>query len=353
MLSVAVQACPFCNPSSTDYVTIVDNSLAVARVEKVGDGKYKILEALKGEAKVGRVVLAGTPRAFSEEKKPILLVSTISNPKQPYWTEPVRTLSKAEYQFTKATLGAKKDGARWDLAARNLEHKSDLISESAYNLLAPAPLEQVQKRASLVGKAKLKAWAGDPTVPSERKSLYLLMLLPGLTNQDAPWLKKMLMEPPLSAYASHLPPLMIAYAETAGPEGVKAMERVFLKPNATSSATFGATSAFEFIGTNSENGKTKMAAREVMKRELDHPDRGVFAIASLAGWRDFSVAPKMEALANENKETPWVISSVVRYFRGFESAKAKSILAGLKERYPKIVESAQKPFPELKKTTQK
>ena len=348
LLVAPLSACPFCAPSSSDLYTIVDNSQAVAKVEKVGEGKYKITEVLKGKAKVGRVVLAGASRAFSSTQPEALLLSTISNPNQPYWSEPVRPLTNREYGFVKSSLSAPSKAKLLDLAARHLEDKSDLLADSAYSILAPAEVEEVQARAGLVGQKKLISWIQAPTVLSERKSLYLLMALPKLTSQDKSWLKTQLLNPPLSAYASHLAPMMVAYARTGGATALKEMEAVFLKPGASASATFGATSGFTYIGTYETDPAIKSAARDIIRRELDHPDRGVFAISTLAEWRDFGVADKIEAMAYKHEETPWVVSSATRYFRSFESQKAREGIKRLAAKYPKIVESAQKPFPKAK-----
>ena len=154
----------------------------MARVEKIGSGKFKILELLKGEAKVGRVVLAGEGR--EENTAPFLLASTISNPNQPYWSDPVRPLTAEEYKFFKTALALSSNAKLLDLAAKHVGATSDLISESAYNILANAPLAEVQRRGALVGQKNLVAWLQKPNTPSSRRSLYLLMSLPGLTAAE-------------------------------------------------------------------------------------------------------------------------------------------------------------------------
>jgi hypothetical protein len=318
----------------------------VARVEKVGSGKFKILELLKGDAKVGRIVLAGEGREEAASA-PFLLASTVSNPNQPYWSDPVRPLTAEEYRFFKTALSLGSNAKLLDLAAKNVGASSDLISESAYNILANAPLEEVQKRGALVGRNKLVEWLKKPTTPSSRRSLYLLMCLPGLTAADKGWLEKQVFDPALSPYADHLPPLMAAYAEVAGAGGVDALRQRWLKPTTSSSASFGATSGFVFIGNNSKDAATKAAARKLFRTELKHPERGVFAISVLGEWRDFTPADEIEALAFQNAETPWVITSATRYFRSFENEKARAALKRLQARFPKIVESADKPYPKI------
>ena len=319
----------------------------MARVEKVGSGKFKILELLKGEAKVGRIVLAGEGREEAAPA-PFLLASTVSNPNQPYWSDPVRPLTTEEYKFFKTALSLGSNNAKLlDLAAKNVGASSDLISESAYNILANAPLEEVQKRGALVGQQKLVEWLKRPTTPSSRRSLYLLMSLPGLTAADKGWLEKQVFDPALSPYADHLPPLMAAYAEVSGAGGVDALRQRWLKSTTSSSASFGATSGFVFIGNNSKDPSTKAAARKLFRTELKHPERGVFAISVLGEWRDFSPADEIEALAFQNAETPWVITSATRYFRSFENEKARAALKRLQARFPKIVESADKPYPKI------
>jgi hypothetical protein len=347
LLAGWAQACPFCNPSSQDMYTITSNSRVVARVERVGGGKFKILELLKGEAKIGRIVLAGESRQPSKQKADILVVSTVSNPNQPYWSDPARPLSTSEFEFLKTSLSAGSEQKLYDIAARHLGNESDLITESAYNILAVAPLQAVQKRASLIGQKQLVQWLQNPATPSARKSLYLLMALPGLNAQDQGWIQKQMFDDKLSPYADHLPPLMAAYAEVSGAKGVEQMRRRWLAPTTSTSASFGATSGFVFIGNNSRNPETREAARQVFRAELKHPERGVFAISTLGEWRDFEVADSVEELAYQNAETPWVVTSATRYFRSFDNDRARAALKRLQARFPKIVDSAGKPYQKM------
>jgi len=346
-LTRSVTACPFCSPSESDIVTEFARAKAVVRVEKVESGKFKIVEVLRGKAQQGKVVLAGEGRDFAPLKEPTLVLATESNPSQPYWSSRVKRLSGEEYRFVRRALAVDAE-QKLDLAARNLLSSSKVISEASYNLLAPAPLKAVQKRIGLVGRENLVSALSDPAVPGVKKALYTVMLLDSLGAQDLAWVEKLLFKPPLNPYAVHLPPLMVAYAEIGGPDAVKKMETAFLAPEASTSATFAATTGFTYIGSNSLASPTRQAARQALYRELSYPERGYFVIAPLAEWRDFEPADRVEALAEIHTNKPRVIRNVIRYFRGFDRPEAKAALARLEKKFPVLVEQTRKPFPESK-----
>ena len=339
LLAANVSACPFCAPSSSDIYTITSNSLAVAKAKKVGPQKYKILESLKGSVKIGKVVLAGAGPNKDAPEGTLVLLSTISNPAQPFWSEPARILSPIEFFFFQKALAIRKRPRLLDLAAQHLGHKSKYIAESAYNILAPEPEKEVQKRAHFLGRSRLIELIQKPTVPDKEKSLYLFMLLPELGTEDKAWIRPTLFN--LSPHSDHFPAYMVVYAQAAGGEGVKEMGARFLKASVTSSESFGPTSGFAYLGGRGGTRKDiREAARGVFRKELQHPDRGVFAIGTLGEWQDFSVAKQVEALAEKHFDTPWVVSSVARYFRNFDNPEAKRALGRLEKRFPKIVKSS-------------
>ena len=193
---------------------------------------------------------------------------------------------------------------------------------------------------------KLKTWIQNSKVPRQRAALYTLMMLPSLSAKDKSWLSPLLFDPPLSPFAPHLPPLIIAYAEAGGPLAVAQIQKVFLPLKASASATFGAMSGFEFLGTEARDPEVRGAARLVIQKELEVPVRGVFAVPILASWRDFSVASKVEEIANDEGDTPWVVSACIRYFRGFDNPESRVSLKRLQKRYPKIYENARDPYPQ-------
>ena len=125
------------------------------------------------------------------------------------------------------------------------------------------------------------------------------------------------------------------------------METRFLVSAVTPTMSSEAISGFSYIGTHSRDPATKSAARELFRRELSHPERGVFAITYLGEWRDFSVAKTVEQKAYENSELPWVISSVTRYFRSFDREEARNALSRLKKKFPKQVNLNMPPYKKL------
>ena len=143
---------------------------------------------------------------------------------------------------------------------------------------------------------------------------------------------------------AHLPALMATYAKAGGKSAVQEMAQALLHQGTTVSESFNPTSGFTFIGTESKNVETREAARAVIRAELSFPERGVFVIPPLAKWGDFSVAPEVEKMAYANADTPWVVGSVVRYFRSFQSSAASKALKRLQKEFPKIVEANSRPY---------
>ena len=342
--TVSAWACPFCSPTNSDLFTITKNSNAVCKVQRVGQGKFKILQVIKGKAKVGKIVIAGEPDRSAGGEQRILLLATIANPSQPYWSEPVRALTPQEYKFITALLQTADENKQRDLAAANLLSKSTIIEDAAYGILALAPLEAVQKRLSLSSRKGLMAAINDPKKLKERKSLYLLMLLPSVTPKDKDWVRGLMFRPRPDPLAAYFPALMAAYARAAGSSGVKEMAQVLLNERTSVSESFNPTSGFTFIGTESEDPRVRDAARAVIRGELAYPERAVFVIPPLAKWKDYSAAPQVEKLAYSNADTPWVVGSVVRYFRSFDSAATKKALQRLTKEFPDIVEANVRPY---------
>lgn len=339
LLTSQAWACPFCSPGEGDLFTDIESSQAVAVVSVVAAGKYRIEEPLLGPIVKGKVVLGPRLAGHSVPNGSVVLMVTLGSAAQPYWSGPPRLLDAAELKFARRACELVKapPERQWDLAVEYLEHKSDQLAKAAYAILATAPLDQVQKRAARVGQKKLDQWIKDPRVPEQRRSLYIMMALPQLKPEDGVWLGEQVRKPGLSPFSSLLPPLMIAYMEASGPGAVRELETLFLKPKTTPAAAFGVTGAFMFVGEHTRSKELRQAVIELFRRELNHSERGVFAIVPLAVWGDYSVAARVEKIAAEKANVPWAKRSVVRYFRNFDSPAASQALERLAESDPELV----------------
>lgn len=341
--TISVEACPFCSPSESDLYSTLSKAQAVCKVQEVSPGHYKILQYLKGNGKAGRVVIAASPTPSPEKDAGLLLLATISNPQQPYWSGPAQSLTTEEYGFIKSLLQASGEDERRNLAAKNLLSDSRLVEDSAYSILALAPLEAVQKRAGMVGIKPLIESALDNTRLSVRKSLYLLMLLPHITAKDRDWLHRMLYDPRPDPLAPYLPALMTAYVQAVGSSAVESLAQSLLNDQTSISDSFNAVAGFAFIGSQGKDSATREAARSVIRQELDNPKRAIYVVVPLAKWKDYSVAPRVERLAYGHPNNPTVVGSVVRYFRGFKTPAANKALERLSREFPDIVKSNPDP----------
>lgn len=326
LLTTAVSACPFCAPAETDLFSELQDAQSVVLASKVETKKYKILEVLKGQAVVGKIVLAAEPKGKSHPKGGLLL-TTAAPANLPYWSDAPRYLDPNEVAFVRKALPVTRESQakKWDFAASFLEHSSSEVANAAYSILAVAPLDEVQKRAKVPGQAKLVAWSKSAKVPEERRALYLLMAYPNMGAAELPWLKATLFDPKFSALSPLVGPYVVSYLHVAGPTGVAQVEKRFLAIATPASRTLSVTRALALIGHRSNSQPLRTAARAVFKREVTHPARGPYAIAPLAVWRDYSVAASVEKLGQASKET-WVKVAAIRYFRSFSSPEAKAAL---------------------------
>lgn len=338
LLLIPSSACPFCNPGEADIFSDISSAQAVVLVKKVDTRKYKISEVLQGKVKVDRVVVAAEPQG-KLGKKGQLLLTTAGPPNLPYWSDAPRVLTSSELAFARESLiiSKKSDQAQWDFAAKHLQDPSRLIASAAYNLLAAAPLSEVQKRAKIVNSQKLVAWFKNPKVAPERRALYLLMVYNQLSNQHVSWFKKNLFDPKLSPNSAFLGPLAVAYLHLQGQKAVSEIQGFFYKADYPASRVTPLNRALTLAGEQTTDSNTKNAIKRLFRDELKHPQRGAFVLAPLALWGDESAANEVEALFTRNKNVTWVKVAVIRYFRSFSSVGAKNALNRLSKIDPTLV----------------
>lgn len=343
--TVAALACPFCNPGESDVFSDVVDATAVVLVQKVDTRKYKVVQPLLGPIPAGRIVVAAEPQG-TLGKKGHWLLTTAGPPNLPYWSDSPRVLNDAELAFAKQSLKKRgaKDAERWDFAAKHLENPSDEIASAAYNLLAAAPLKEVQKRSTLTGQARLLSWAKNPKVNPQRRALYLLMSYPGYSQSEAAWIEAELFHPQLSGSSPLIGPLATAYLHLKGKPGLQKVAQKFYAPKIPASGVTPFNQALTLAYEGSRDEGLQNAIRQLFVKEVGHPQRGAFVLAPLAIWGDTSAATEIESLFSKNKNVPWVKVAVIRYFRSFKGAQMNAALARLGKLDPSLVQRTTDPY---------
>lgn len=338
-------ACPFCSPAEADLYSDVQDSLAVVLVTKVDTRKYKVLKALKGSVRAGRVVIAAEPSGKNQPGSQLVL-TTAGAPTLPYWSDPPRYLQPKELAFVKKALSleGKPQTQQWDFAVTQLEDSSREIALSAYSLLAAAPLLEVQKRAPKAGNKRLMSWVKSGKIPEERRALYLLMAYPSLNSSELGWLESTLFGEALPKASPLLGPLVVAYLDLKGPSGVAKVKDHFLSEKLAATRTLGVIRALTLLGHTTESAPLRQAIRQVFLSELEHPQRGGFAIAPLAVWGVYEAAPAVERLAAKNSHVTWVKVSAIRFFRSFQGAEAEAALKRMAKSDPNLVSRTIDPY---------
>ena len=332
-------ACPFCNPGESDLFSDMSEAQAVVLINKVATRKYKIIESLKGNAKLGRVIVAAEPQG-KLGKKGRLLLSTAGPPNLPYWSDAPRVLNPEELQFARQAIALEKKSKKvqWDFVAQNLQHKSSEIANAAYNTLAGVPLAEVQKRYKIPGKQRLLAWAKDPKIKPEKRALYLLMVSPQLDHTHKSWISKRLFSSSLPTNSSLIGPLTVAYLQTAGHSGLPKIEERFYSSELPAGRITPLNRALTLAYEQSEELTLKSEIRKLFARELKSQQRGAFVLAPLAIWQDYSVAGRVEKLFQLNADLVWVKVAVIRYFRSFQNPQALATLQRLSLQEPSLVQ---------------
>lgn len=337
-LSSLTLACPFCDPGDSDLFTDLSEAQAVVLVSKIDTRKYKVISSWRGEVKPGRIVVAAEPQS-SLSKKGKLLLTTAGPPNLPYWSDAPRILDDTELIFAQEAMKvlAKPRAAQLDFAAKHLQSASSEIADAAYNILAAAPLAEVQARAQLVGRERLLAWCKNAKIAEEKKALYLLMCYRGLSSADLPWLDSELFSKSRSVSSPLLGPLTVAYISHGGAKAVAKVESIFYQKSHPASRVTIFNRALTLAYEQNNQDTLRQAIRSLFIRELDHPQRGPFVLAPLAIWKTTSVFDKVEKLGQANRNQTWVKVAVIRYFRTFNGAEAQSRLASLKKLDPDLV----------------
>jgi hypothetical protein len=337
-LLLRAAACPFCNPGESDIFSDIEGAQAVVLVEKIDTRKYKVLEILSGQVKLGRIVVAAEPDG-KLGKKGHLLLTTAGPPNLPYWSDSPRVLTDQELRFAREVLKISKEPTKTqlDFAARHLQNPSSIISSAAYNLLAGASLKDVQDRAELVGQTKLVEWVQNPKIPPERRALYLLMSYRSMLPSESVWLEKELFNPALSPSSALLGPLAVAYLHLNGAPAIAKLESTFYAPKLPASRITPINRALTLVGEQTQEADLKRAIQKLFRKEVLHPQRGAFVLAPLAIWQDQSASAQIEELFQKNKDVTWVKVAVIRYFRSFQTPAAGQAIGRLSKLDPNLV----------------
>ncbi|MFA5506943.1 MAG: hypothetical protein WC314_09080 [Vulcanimicrobiota bacterium] len=331
-------ACPFCDPGESDVFSDISDATAVVLVDKLEVRKYKVMETLMGPVKTGRVVVAAEPQG-TLGKTGHLLLTTAGPPNLPYWSDAPRALTDTELKFARQALALRNapNARKWDFATEHLEHPSAEISSAAYNLLATAPLSEVQSRGAKRWP-NLLSWAKSSKVDPQRRALYLLMGYPRYGTAEASWVGDLLFSPNLSPSSPMLGPLAMTYLHLKGMDGLQQVRRTFYQPTLPASRVTPLNRALTLVYEQSGNGALKESIKTLFLQELDHTQRGAFVLAPLAMWQDFSGAGKAEALFSKNQNVTWVKVAVIRFFRSFQGEASKAALARLAKLDPSLVQ---------------
>ena len=229
----------------------LDAADQVALATPVSDGeRFRIVEAVKGDAPLGTIVEASADRAEaapSQAGKSYLLAR---NGLSGRWTNfgPIgagnagwlREFLKTNDGLAKAplrawpvanTVQATPDSTNWPerilLIAPHLESEDRLAAEIAFGELSRAPYEAMRRLKPVLDADRIRGWIKDPALSRRHDAYFLLLGIAG-GSDDLAMLEERLATARASHDATHLAAMLAADLELSGPSRVGWIEENYL-----------------------------------------------------------------------------------------------------------------------------
>ncbi|TWT58672.1 hypothetical protein KOR42_20540 [Thalassoglobus neptunius] len=372
MFASSAWACPFCSAPSLTLTEQLNASQAAVLVqwsggeepnrEKsfAGTTNYEVLEIVhddSGSLEKEQVLQLDRYRA-AQKGDLFVLLGTLSDGRIE-WSSPLE-VTEASYNYMRQA--PTKEAATTERLAyfmKFLEYPDKLIADDAYGEFANAPYEDIVPLRSVMPREDLRKWLSDPQTTPTRYGLYGLML--GLCGQeeDAEFLKNMILEE-TDDFRLGIDGVMGGYLVLTGDKGLDVLDESKLaNRDVPFSETFAAMQALRFMWTCGDGEIAPERLRQSMRILLDRPNLADLVIVDLARWKDVSVMDRLITIYNsEEYNVPSIKRSIVRYFLITEKdstttadggvpehvAKAKEYLAKLREEDPKTVKAAERYF---------
>ena len=363
----AASACPFCSvqePSLgeqldlSDAVVFVQWTSAVpisAGKEASGSTNFSIVQIVRqpgDELAAGSAITLDRYRA-AKPGDLFLLMGTHSDAIE--WGAPV-AVTQTSFQYITKSPGRETPAAkRLPYFLQYLEHPDELISKDAFSEFAAAPYSDIEPLANQFSSEKLKTWLAKKETNQTRIGFYGMML--GLCGgkEDAAFLKAEI-DKPTESYRLGLDGMMAGLVLLTGDDGITVLEQK-IRNEKDITDTYAAMQTLRFMWQYARSRVSEDRLRQAMRQLIDHQSFAELAITDLTRWDDWQVMPRLIAIYDSPGHNSAQIKRAIAKFLIALSKKkpspgdtvlakyvdeAKSHLADLEARDPKIVKDARK-----------
>jgi hypothetical protein len=333
----AAQACPICfSGRSVSVGQRIDAADAVVLATPLAaSGAYRVVEAIKGDAAAGSLLLSTAPPspAFVVAGQPLLIVRNRSSQQwsalgsvrreRGGWlrafvaTGPAKGSVAAVWPRTVDTTADPTDDdwrARLALLAPDLESNEPLVAEIAYGELARTPYRLMRSLSGTRDPGEVLAWLEDDRLSSRRAGYVLLLGLSG-GPLAADWIAARIDSLRSRHGIDNLAALLAADLEIRGPSGVARITRAYLtNKSSTLPEIEAALLALSVHGTSGGRIPRAMVVAAYRSFVVAHPPMAGFVVSDLSDWGSFEAAGAIEAaLASGVIRDPSSRQQVSRY----------------------------------------
>jgi hypothetical protein len=334
--SYTAAACPICLGAGqpTRAQELVSAQQVALAVPTADEGRFRIVQTLKGERPSSSVVEGGQPRrgagpdASLPTGKPLLLAR--SDP-FPSWAilgqvDAGRSdwLRKLAAGKPAAAMSDEDWRSRVALVVPYLENSEPLVAELAYGELAAAPYAAMRTAKSQLDARAIRAWLAQPKL-GDRQRLYTLLLGLAGNAQDAAALEQRLEAAWRSGDATNLASMLAADLELRGAERMTWIDEKYLVDRARSTPEIAA--ALQALSVHGSAGGViprERVIRSYRKFMKAHPEIAGYVAPDLATWQYWDAVPEYVALMKSDvqQQLPSRLATLA-YLRQSPSAEAR------------------------------
>lgn len=366
-LAAPALACPFCSaPSLTlseqlaqaDAVVLVEWADAVKpEGDSAGSTTYKVRQIVKNAGDAVKKDEKITLARYRDGKTDDLFVLTGTKATVIDWSSPLEVNEASFNYMVNAPSPEVPTEKRLEYYLKYLEFPDPMVATDAYGEFANAPYENIVPLAKLMPRDRLRKWIASPDTTVTRLGLYGLMLGLCGTEEDAELMERKITEVS-EDFRLGIDGVMGGYLLLTGEKGLDLLDAQKLQNKEVPfSETYAAMQALRFMWTYAPEKIDKDRLRQSMRGLLDRPELADLVIADLARWKDWSVQDRLMTLYGADEyNIPSIKRAIVRYLlvctkdvpEGSDAkapphaAKAKKLLAELREKDPKIVQEAER-----------
>lgn len=306
--SSAAIACPLCLGAFRSSVAqrLIDLPLAVLAQPSADGGAYRVIAAIKGEARAGEIIAAGAIE-LDEVMDPSATLLLVRDETWSMWAsvgavavEHASWLRQIAAGKRAADMNADEWTERVALILPYLEHREPLVAEIAYGELAAAPYAALLAAKPRLDARAIRRWLADPQLQA-RQPLYLLLLGLAGDASDATALELRLDALWVARDATNLASMIAADLQLRGPSRMAWVDTKYMGDRLRSSRELeAALLALDVLGNVNVAIPRERVIKSYRLFMQQHKELAGLVAEDLATWQYWDAVPFYLALIKSN-----------------------------------------------------